>query len=295
MCIRDSITGGATADTIELLNVATESLQTGVNNSVLSGSAAASTAQSNAQNFASTAASASAANASGSAIDSSTALLNTSASALQGNIDTAQSTADTGVSNAATAQSAANTAQSTANTAQSTANTAQSTANTAFAAAGASGSTDPSSGRLIKAITPSGQGLFLGASELGYYSGGDWQTYMSSSGDFFLKGTGGSLTWNALTSSLTIQGRISGSQIQGGTIVGSSLAGGQIDVPNAEAPLFTVDSAGNMSAQNVSISGSVNLDAGTIGGWTVDDTTACLLYTSPSPRDLSTSRMPSSA
>ena len=46
---------------------------------------------------------------------------------------------------------------------------------------------------------------------------------MSSSGDFFLKGTGGSLTWNALTSSLTIQGRISGSQIQGGTIVGSSL------------------------------------------------------------------------
>ena len=28
---------------------------------------------------------------------------------------------------------------------------------------------------------------------------------------------------------------------------------------------------GNMSCQNVSISGSVNLDAGTIGGWTVDD------------------------
>ena len=255
-----NITGGATADTIELLNVATESLQTGVDNSILSGSAAASTAQSNAQNFATTAASASAANASGSAIDSSTALLNTSASALQGNIDTAQDTANTATSSAAAAQS--------------TANTAQTTANTAFAAAGASGSTDPSSGRLIKAITPSGQGLFLGASELGYYSGSDWQTYMSSSGDFFLKGTGGSLTWNALTSSLTIQGRISGSTIQGGTIVGSSLAGGQIDVPNADAPLFNVDSAGNMSAQNVSISGSVNLDAGTIGGWTVDDTTA---------------------
>ena len=33
-----NITGGATADTIELLNVTTESLQTGVNNSVLSGS-----------------------------------------------------------------------------------------------------------------------------------------------------------------------------------------------------------------------------------------------------------------
>ena len=31
------------------------------------------------------------------------------------------------------------------------------------------------------------------------------------------------------------------------------------------------------------------------GVWGADTTTACLLYTSPSPRDLSTSRMPSSA
>ena len=31
------------------------------------------------------------------------------------------------------------------------------------------------------------------------------------------------------------------------------------------------------------------------GADTVDRTTTCLLYTSPSPRDLSTSRMPSSA
>jgi len=34
---------------------------------------------------------------------------------------------------------------------------------------------------------------------------------------------------------------------------------------------------------------------GTIGGYLIDHTTGCLLYTSPSPRDLSTSRMPSSA
>ena len=45
-----NITGGVAADTIELLNVATESLQTGVNNSVLSGSVA-STAQSNDSKF----------------------------------------------------------------------------------------------------------------------------------------------------------------------------------------------------------------------------------------------------
>ena len=114
----------------------------------------------------------------------------------------------------------------------------------------------------------------MGSSELGYFSGSNWQTYMSSSGDFFLEGDGGSLTWDYISSSLTIQGRISGSSIQGGTIQGSSIAGGEINVPNADAPLFHVDGAGNMSAQNVSISGSVNLDAGTIGGWVVDDEAA---------------------
>ena len=45
---------------------------------------------------------------------------------------------------------------------------------------------------------------------------------MSSSGDFYLTGQGGGLTWTQVSSSLIIQGRISGSQIQGGTIVGSS-------------------------------------------------------------------------
>ena len=38
--------------------------------------------------------------------------------------------------------------------------------------------------------------------------------------------------------------------------------------------------------------GSVLFDSDKV---TVADTTTCLLYTSPSPRDLSTSRMPSSA
>ena len=47
---------------------------------------------------------------------------------------------------------------------------------------------------------------------------------MSSSGDFYLTGQGGGLTWTQVSSSLIIQGRISGSQIQGGTIVGSSLS-----------------------------------------------------------------------
>ena len=221
-------------------NAATSTdVSTAATNAVTSGSNAASTAQTNAQNFATTAASSSAANASGSAITTSRGELNASSSVLAGDITTAQNTA----------------------------NTAQTTAN----AANASASTDPTTGQLVKSVTPAGEGLFMGSSELGYFSGSNWQTYMSSSGDFFLEGDGGSLTWDYISSSLTIQGRISGSSIQGGTIQGSSIAGGEINVPNADAPLFHVDGAGNMSAQNVSISGSVNLDAGQIGGWIVDD------------------------
>ena len=224
-------------------NAATSTdVSTAATNAVTSGSNAASTAQTNAQNFATTAASSSAANASGSAISTSRGELNASSSVLAGDITTAQNTA----------------------------NTAQTTAN----AANASASTDPTTGKLVKAVTPAGEGLFMGSSELGYFSGSSWQTYMSSSGDFFLEGDGGSLTWNYTSSLLTIQGRISGSSIQGGTIQGSSIAGGEINVPNADAPLFHVDGAGNMSAQNVSISGSVNLDAGQIGGWIVDDESA---------------------
>ena len=221
-------------------NAATSTdVSTAATNAVTSGSNAASNAQTNAQNFATTAASSSAANASGSAITTSRGELNASSSVLAGDITTAQNTA----------------------------NTAQTTAN----AANASASTDPTTGQLVKSVTPAGEGLFMGSSELGYFSGSNWQTYMSSSGDFFLEGDGGSLTWDYISSSLTIQGRISGSSIQGGTIQGSSIAGGEINVPNADAPLFHVDGAGNMSAQNVSISGSVNLDAGQIGGWIVDD------------------------
>jgi hypothetical protein len=52
-----------------------------------------------------------------------------------------------------------------------------------------------------------GEGLYLTPSNLGYYSGSIWKTYMSSSGDFFLAGTGaGGLTWNSSGSQLTIVG-----------------------------------------------------------------------------------------
>ena len=50
---------------------------------------------------------------------------------------------------------------------------------------------------------------------------------MSSSGDFYLINSG-FLQWVQESSSLLIHGRISGSQIEGGTLVGSTLS-----IPNA--------------------------------------------------------------
>jgi hypothetical protein len=56
--------------------------------------------------------------------------------------------------------------------------------------------------------TPSGAGLYLSSTNLGYYDGGAWKTYMDSSGNFYLGGTGGSLTWAAGTTTLTIDGQL---------------------------------------------------------------------------------------
>jgi len=65
----------------------------------------------------------------------------------------------------------------------------------------------------------------------------------------------------------------------------------------AGMPLIVLDP---LAAQPLGpMDGSVALAIGPEGGWTGDELAAireaCLLYTSPSPRDLSTSRMPSSA
>ncbi len=228
-----NITGGATADTISQLNTATGSLSSDI-----------STAETNATN----AGQAAAANAvtSGS----------TAASTAQSN---AQSFATTAAGNAATS---ASNAQSTANTANSNASTALTAANAAIA----SSSTDPTTGKLTKPFTPTGDGLFLGPDNLGFYSSSDWRTYMSSSGDFELAGTSGFLQWNAGSSSLLIHGRVSGSQIEGGTLVGSS-----ISIPTAESPKFSVDSNGNMTCQDATISGSINVDDGVVGLWHVTD------------------------
>ena len=62
-------------------------------------------------------------------------------------------------------------------------------------------------------LVGSSQGLFLGSTNLGYYSGSSWQTYMANNGNFYLGGNAGALQWNAATNQLTISGSI---QVLGG-------------------------------------------------------------------------------
>ena len=53
--------------------------------------------------------------------------------------------------------------------------------------------------------TPTTNGLYLGSDKLGFYNSG-WKTYMDNSGNFYLGGTSGALTWDG--SSLAIEGDI---------------------------------------------------------------------------------------
>ena len=59
------------------------------------------------------------------------------------------------------------------------------------------------------AVAPvSGAGLYLGSDYMGFYDGGLWDTYMDSSGNFYLGGSGGHLQWAAATNDLTISGTV---------------------------------------------------------------------------------------
>lgn len=59
--------------------------------------------------------------------------------------------------------------------------------------------------------SPSGSGLFISSSNMGYYTSGQWKTYMDNSGNFVLGdyGSGGAgLSWSQATASLNIRGTI---------------------------------------------------------------------------------------
>ena len=72
------------------------------------------------------------------------------------------------------------------------------------------------------AEAPTGSGLYVCASYLGYYNGSAWKTYMDSSGNFYLGGTSGALQWNGVSLTLSTIGSGSGAQGK------AALTGGEI-------------------------------------------------------------------
>ena len=115
-------------------------------------------------------------------------------------------------------------------------------------------------------VAGTSDGLHLGSDKMGFIDDGTWKTYMDNDGNFFLEGDDGFLSWTSVSSSLLIKGRVSGSSLEGGTIVGSTLS-----IPDANTPKFSVDVDGNMACQDATISGSINVDDGKIGLWEVID------------------------
>ena len=254
---------GGNAVTQDNLNTVTGSLQTFATtaanevSSSLTGSITQ--AQSDATTAAGTATQASqaAASASAAAVTASNA-----ATTVQSNLDTATGSLETSISNtAATASAEALAAQQTANLATGSAAAAQATANTAVTR-----SVD-ASGKIAFNPTPSGTGLFMSADNLGYYDTDTWKTYMSSSGDFYLAGSGNNgLSWDG--SDLSIDGTIvTAAGSIGGIEIGAEkmyISGGAYS--NVNTPFF-VSSSGKFSlgdkfvwdGTNLSIEGSITI------------------------------------
>ena len=138
-------------------------------------------------------------------------------------------------------------------------------------------------GALVLNPTPAGSGLYIGQSHLGYYAGGDWQTYMSSSGDFLLKGTtsegssadanSGSLTWNAAKSELAIQGKITVGAGHGG--VGPIAQGLVLDFGGPSGSL----ESGLPSINYLALASQSNADIEGHTGWRVATGSVSTLYT----------------
>lgn len=179
-------------------------------------------------------------------------------------VDNSVTSGSVAAGNAATSASNAQNSADTANTTIAN-NSAQWSAGEPNPTAYAFGAS-ASGNRFALASSTAVSGLNLNSSFLGYHNGQEFQTYIASNGDFFLSGSQGGLTWDASAEQLTVRGDGTFT----GNLVGGSIIGGEMFVPNITNPKFTVDGFGNMTAQDAVISGSFNIQSGILGSWIVD-------------------------
>jgi hypothetical protein len=105
-------------------------------------------------------------------------------------------------------------------------------------------------------LVGSTSGLYLGSTNLGYYNGSDWKTYMANNGNFYLSGPGSdSLTWAGGV--LTINGAIN---ITGGNVQ-SSLS----NINSTTSSLNSTTSSLNTSVTNINSSiSNINTATGSL-------------------------------
>jgi len=134
--------------------------------------------------------------------------------------------------------------------------------------------------------SPTGSGLFMDATHLGYYTGGAWNTYMDNTGKFYLGGTSGALQWNG--SQLTISGSFAGGAVLANSTVsgftfgvsggnGITSLAGQISGTSASywaaaAAGKNINTGDGSGLGNVGVVGSVAATSGSyFGGYFVAD------------------------
>ena len=205
------------------------------------------------------------------------------AAGVQSNLNTATGSLQTYADGAVTdITGSISTAQSTANAATGSATDAQRTADeaTGSAATALDRSVD-ASGKITFNPTPSGEGLFMNSTNLGFYSGSAWGAYLSASGEFYLTGSNSSgMSWDG--SDLSIDGTVTAvaGGIGGWTIDSTSIFSGTKDTSAYTAGGITISSTsgGSIHAKqfyidtsgNANFKGNISGATGTIGGWTVD-------------------------
>tara|TARA_B110000902_G_scaffold76241_1_gene90630 strand:+ start:6388 stop:15912 length:9525 start_codon:yes stop_codon:yes gene_type:complete len=181
-------------------------------------------------------------------------------------VTTAQTAAENFASTASNAVSSSltgsiNAAAETAGAASGTASQAAQTASLALTRA------PDAAGKITFAPTPTGTGLFQTATNFGFYDNGDWKTYMTSGGNFYLDGTGNNgLSWDG--TDLSIDGTIIARDgtIGGVNLDSDKLYNGTGTHANANTG-FYLDSSSNFSlgdkltwdGTNLSIEGSINI------------------------------------
>jgi len=103
--------------------------------------------------------------------------------------------------------------------------------------------------------------IFAGATSS---AGDNAKLYITNSGSIY--STGGASFSGPVMSAASMSAPV----MSGAVTNSGSLVGGSIFVPNTSTPLFKVDSVGNMTATNASVTGFISANSGSVGGWAIN-------------------------